>query len=530
MTSTTTQARCAVLLLLPLCAAAGGGSSSFADGFESVEPEDIELHLWNVAGADLEGRDSPSAGLERAAVYLETCWEDAGLRPLKEGSYRLPFEHTLVRPAPKGCGLRLEAGEQGGQPRDFELGRDFVPLAGCEGQAEGELVFAGFGIDARKERYNDLQGSSLRGKIVIILEGEPRHKKRFDGPELSRYASLWSKLDDLGDERAAGVLVVRRAPLPQPGRPREIAAAEAPALGFRHTWASWMGVGRERVPSKLPPTLEISAECASALLGQDVLELAQGLDRTARARKIARTELSVSLSSRTERGQVSIDNVGAVVRGSDPQLAGEYVVVGAHYDHIGVDSRGRIGYGADDNGSGTAALLEVAQAMALAQPRRSVMFLAFAAEEDGMLGSAAFCERPSVDASSLVAMLNMDQIGRGEDDEVTVFGIESNPDLEDTLDEARKLRKTGVRKIVSKIPSGSAGLWKRSDHYSFHEIGVPALFFFEGLPISDNEDYHTWRDTIEEVDVGKVVHSARLVFNTAWLLANDDARPRAPRD
>jgi hypothetical protein len=535
MTRPSTQP-CLGAALLALTLASSGGSApqskEFAAGFASIEEDDVELHLWNLAGSALEGRDSPSAGLERAATYIETRWREAGLEPLQAESYRMSFKRTMERPVAADCGLQLEAGEpsESGELEavDFDLGTDFVPLSGCGGEASGELVFAGFGIDAKKERYNDLQGSSLQRTIVMILEGEPRHKKRFDGPEVSRYALIWSKLEDLHDERVAGVLVVRRPPAAQEGRPKSAPELDPPSLGFRHTWASWSGERPAQIPNRLPPALEISPECASALLGEDVLELARGLDRTARARKIQRTGRDVTLKSATERGEVEIDNVGGIVRGSD--LPEEFVILGAHYDHVGVDPRGRIGYGADDNASGTSALIELAEAMALAAPRRSVMFLAFAAEEDNLLGSAAFCDKPTINPDSIVAMLNMDMLGRGERNEVTVFGAERNDDLDKALSQAKKLRKTGIRKIVTKIPASADGLWSRSDHYNFHEIGVPSLFFFEGLPISDNKDYHTWRDTVEQIDLAKVVTSSKLIFNTAWLLANDDERPAASRD
>jgi Zn-dependent M28 family amino/carboxypeptidase len=186
-----------------------------------------------------------------------------------------------------------------------------------------------------------------------------------------------------------------------------------------------------------------------------------------------------------------------------------------------------VGVGADDNGSGTAALLEVAQAMARAGPRRSVYFCAFAAEEDGLLGSAAFCEDPPLPASSMVAMVNMDMIGVGDSGEVVVLGLEQNPLLKVHLDRARKLSKTGVRRVR---PIADRSLFRRSDHFSFHRIAVPTLFLFEGYPLEQNPDYHTWRDTLDKVDMEKVTRTARLAFNFAWILANADDRPPPPRE
>jgi Zn-dependent M28 family amino/carboxypeptidase len=281
------------------------------------------------------------------------------------------------------------------------------------------------------------------------------------------------------------------------------------------------------LPRERPPTLEITPACAQALLGFDVLAVAAELDRSGKARRPLRTGRRARISASTREAPVRIDNVVGWVRGSDPELAGEVVVVGAHYDHVGVDDRGRVGHGADDTASGTAALIVAAEAFARAPARRSLLFCAFAAEEDGLVGSAELCRRPPVDPRQLVAMLNMDMIGRGEADAVAVIGVPRNPDLGKVLERARKLAGTGVRDLETRR---GEELWTRSDHYSFHRIGVPSLFFFEGLPISRNPDYHTWRDTPDQLDFDKIARTARLVFNTAWLLANDAARPDAPRD
>jgi Zn-dependent M28 family amino/carboxypeptidase len=231
------------------------------------------------------------------------------------------------------------------------------------------------------------------------------------------------------------------------------------------------------------------------------------------------------MSSETEQRSVPIDNIVGILKGRDETLAAEYVVIGAHYDHVGVDTRGRVGCGADDNASGVAAMLEIVSALAQAGPRRSILACAFAAEEDGLIGSKALCDKLPVPRDKLVAMINLDMVGRGEAGEVAVLGLIENPKLEDVLERAKKLAPTKIKNIVMRQ---GQDLFARSDHYSFHQIGVPVLFFFEGLPIDKNKDYHTWRDTIDLVDVDKIGRTARLVFNTAWLLADDDERPPKP--
>jgi Zn-dependent M28 family amino/carboxypeptidase len=274
------------------------------------------------------------------------------------------------------------------------------------------------------------------------------------------------------------------------------------------------------------PVHEITEAVASRLLGEDVAALAERIDRTGKPLRRDLDEVTVYLEAGFEERAVSMDNVVGLLRGSDEDLATEYVVLGAHYDHLGVDPWGRIAYGADDNASGSAAVLEVAEALAAAGPRRSVLFAFFAAEEDGLIGSTRFCEEPPVPRDALVAMINMDMLGRGEVDEVYVLGTDQNPGFEELLVRARKLEPTRVKKVVTDT---GRDFWERSDHFPFHEIGVPVLFFFENYPETENPDYHTYRDTIESVDCEKITRSTRIIFNTAWLLTTDDERPEAPR-
>lgn len=518
-----------------LASGADRAEGARAVGFKTILEKDLERHLVQLASGSLEGRDSPSLGLERAAEYIEARFEEIGLTPARGDDYRMAFDYgsSLPLPVEKDCSLTLT--DDGGEPQAFEYGQDFVPVAYADGEGQGSLVFLGFGIEERKERYHEISKRHVKGRVALIVEGEPNHYKKFDGQEVTRAASLWRKLGDLADAGAAAVLVARRERGPSSSSGGEEDAG--PRIGFRHTWAHWKGEQMTRVPrelpSKLPPTLEVTMDCASALLGEDVGELARRMDRTAKTQHREEDDRIVRVSAKSVEGPVMVDNVVGLLRGSDPELAEEYVVIGAHYDHVGVDERGRIGFGADDNASGTAALIELAEALAESPPRRSVLFCAFGAEEDGLVGSRAFCDDPPVPASAMVAMLNMDMIGRGKDSEVVVLGVAANPSFEDLLERARKLGGTGVKDVVvarKRVELGNQErLWERSDHYPFHQEGVPAMFFMEGLPIGANADYHTWRDTIDLLDLDKMLRTTRLVFNTVWLLATDAERPPAPR-
>jgi hypothetical protein len=565
--------------LSPAVLTRGGDPSTAA--FEAIAANDLRAHVAYFADPVREGRDTPSLGLESSARYIrqqfardglaclpdsEQVWSDVAKLPLPSedarvasgtaparGTYLRPFRRKLPEPDPEVCSLALSSGAK---REEFKLGHDFVPILGCAGAAQGELVFVGFAIDSKPDHYDDISGIDVRGKIALIVEGEPRHPRAFAGPVVSPAASLWPKVDKLTQLGVAGILAVRRTPeLPEKSSAKNEHAPAAPSappvpgasdpkregetskrgandastssdLGFRYEWALFNGAEREHAPKTCAPALEVSAACAAELLGEDVAALAGKIDKTLHPFHPRSAGRIVAFRSQTREAEVRADNVAGLVRGSDAKLAEEFVVVGAHYDHIGVDARGRIGYGADDNASGSAALLEIARALSLSPPRRSVILCSFAGEEEGLLGSMAFCARLPVGRDKIVAMVNLDMVGRGNANEVAVLGIVQNPALEKVLDRAKLLHPTGVQQIVMRQ---GEDLFQRSDHYSFHQLGIPVLFFFEGLPIEKNPDYHTWRDTPDLIDYEKVLHTTRLTLNTVWLLSNDEARPPKPQ-
>jgi hypothetical protein len=443
----------------------------------------------------------------------EFGYEDAGedARP----SFLRPYRVQHEAPVPEECSLVVVVG---GEEFEFTFGRDFVPVSRCVGSARGELAFVGFGIDAPNERYDDFKGARLQGKVALVFEGEPRHRRRFDGAEITADGSLWRKLGHLGDAGVRAVLVVRRTP-------EGAEDDEENLLDFRHSFARFANERPPRTPRSRPPVLEISMAAASRLLDTDAAKLVARMDKSSRPVSLKLSGREISLDSTTTQRPVRVDNVVGLLPGSDPRLREEVVILGAHYDHIGVDARGRIGTGADDNASGTSAMLAVIEALAADPPSRTVLACAFSGEEDGLVGSRELARNLPVDRGRIVAMVNLDMLGFGDDDEVAVIGLRQNPGLATLVERARKHSKTGIRKLVTK---GGEDLFRRSDQFSFHQIGLPTLFFFEGLPISRNVDYHTWRDRIEGVSVRKITRSARLVRNAVWLLATDDRRPPAP--
>ena len=540
------------LCLPPGSPGPGPAPSSFQDraaGEKSITAADLAKHLVQIASPEMEGRDTPSVGLSRAQDYVAEAWFAAGValppdltalgaeltaeerRTKTLELYRRSYPIPGALPDADGSSFGLEVAPL--EPKQFQLGRDFVPLSHAGGEARGEVTFLGYGIDSSEEKFDEIPDKGLKGRIALIVEGEPRTPKRFEGPELSLDASLWFKLVNLKKAGAEGALVVRRPPKRPKGSPglgQPSKELEPPAMGFRHTFATWNDQranreGRDPQRLEMVPALEITMAAASEILGEDVEALISRVDSTLRPLRKDGKQRVVTLRSKVKRGDVEASNLVGWIPGADGQAAREVVIVGAHLDHIGVDERGRIGAGADDNASGSAALLEVVQALCAARPRRSVLVCAFSGEEDGLLGSKAVAGRLPVDVRSVVAMVNLDMVGFGDKGACAVLGVVQNPSLEKLVQRAQKLSRTGIREVdICK----DEGLFTRSDHYSFHTLGIPVLFFLENGSLDANVDYHTWRDTLDRLDQEKVLNVARLAYNCTWLLTDDEHRPPAP--
>ena len=270
---------------LVLFAVSGGSTpeprAEHGKGFASITAKDVEAHLREVASAPLEGRDTPSVGLVRAGDYIIDRFSEAGLEGAgPNGGFRIAWSRSL--PAPKTSGCRLILTPEDGEKIEFVLTEDYVPLPNSNGKGAGRPVFCGFGISSKKEKYNDLKKADLDGNVAVILDGEPRHKRKFDGEIVSPDADIHVKLKNLAEAGAVAVVIVRRPPADQP---KDMDPA---GIGFRHTWASWMPSSGQRDPRIKRETslavVEVTPETADRILGGDVLATAEKMDRRAKAR------------------------------------------------------------------------------------------------------------------------------------------------------------------------------------------------------------------------------------------------------
>jgi len=505
----------AVPLGLALLVAAVGVGDSLPEPLrtrlDTVVVEDLKRHTTFLTAVECAGRDTPQEGLTRARDYLVEQHRRFGL---ESGSPDASYLHAFDVPSvtwSAGDHLTILAAPGIQEPLLFKPGVDFVPVRGsANGAVEGEVVFCGYGIADVAEKYDDFKGVDVRDRIVAVLLHEPRENRKgraFKGEEWTAHGAITSK-HKAAEERGAKAVIVFTDPLNHPDR--SVLKGEHPLYG---------SLGNRRGGPKIP-VVHASGEVADALFGKGkLLEWQKGLDqRLAGAPRLiagVRVKLEVALRD----ASIAVHNVVAAKPGSDPERRDEWIVVGAHYDHVGVDEYGRIFHGADDNGSGTSCLLEIAEAIAPPEVtfRRSVLLIHFAAEEKGLLGAAAFCRKPYFPADKMLAMVNMDMVGRGRPHEIDAAGLANSTDFQALVRKATALSRARL-----KVGNGGMQFFQRSDQYEFWRLGVPVLFFMEP---EEHPDYHKVTDTMDKLVWGKIAETAKVVTGLVWLLSEADERP-----
>ena len=446
----------------------------------------------------MEGRRAGTVGADRAARHIAQAFKDVGLRPGGDGGgYLQAFQvSTGIRLGAVNALTLLTPGS-----RQLALGTEFMPLAvSADGDVEGQVVFVGYGITAPDLSYDDYTGVDARGKIVLAMTGEPRAKdpaSPFRRPEAYHYAERGHKIINAREHGARAILLV-----PHPTVTRDA----LPALsGISQPWAL--------------VAAQITRGVADALLagtGQRLAPVAEGIDRTLAPRSfpLADTRVKLTVGLVRERGQTA--NVVGLLPGSDPRLRDEAIVIGAHYDHLGhggegslaPDQLGAVHPGADDNASGTAAVMALARAFAAAGGApRTLVFAAFAGEELGLLGSSHYVKQPPLPLDKTVLMVNLDMVGRLRDGKLYVGGVDSGTGLRRVLEEAG--RGLGLTPQLRGDP------FAPSDHTVFYTAGRPVLFLFTGA----HDDYHRPSDTWEKINAPGlqtvVTFAARLVETVA---------------
>ena len=466
-------------------------------------PERLLDDVKALAAPAMAGRRSGSPGGEAAARYIARAFRSAGLVPAGDtGDYEQAFDvPTGVR---LGAANSLAIVAPGA--RTLAPGRDFTPLTvSGDGARSGEIVFAGYGITAPDLGYDDYAGIDVRGKIVLLMTGEPRGSdptSPFRKPEAYHYSERRHKVINAREHGAAAVLLVTH-----PGATSDV----LPALtGVAQPW-SVLAVAVVR------PV----ADALLASSGTSLAAAAEAIDRALAPRSFAVPGVRVAVEVTLVRERSATTNVIGILRGSDPALRDEAVVVGAHYDHLGLGGEGSLAPdlvgvvhpGADDNASGTAAIMELARRFAAGVQPRTLVFVAFAGEEMGLLGSAEYVRRPPVPLGRTVAMVNLDMVGRPREGKVYVAGVDSGSGLRTLVSDAA--RGVALRPELRGDP------FAPSDQTSFYAAGRPVLFLFTGA----HDDYHRPSDTWDKIDARGLAAVTELAGRIVAALATAPVPP-----
>ena len=521
-----------------------------APGNESITQSDLRADLFFLAGDAMRGRLTDTNENRATADYIRARFERAGLKPIASGNSYFHNYNLMTATLGEGNSLVVSPVEGGtGAAREYKSGQEYYPQRfSATGRVKGQVVFGGFGITAPKWNYDDYK-NRLDGKIVLVLDHEPGErdaKSPFEGVVTAEPAVAWRKALAAQEKGAAGILFVSDVHNhPDPANFEQAARnfwPSAPARIPNYTLATW--ADRIRIPAaQISPAL---AETLLAGSGKTLAELARQADTGGGAANLGINGIVIELRTAVDRHIVPDRNVLGLIEGSDPKLKDEWVLVTAHFDHDGVNGT-QILNGADDNGSGTVALLEIADAYALAaqqgqRPKRSVLFCAWNSEERGLLGAWAYTEFPPAPLANIAGLLNMDMIGRNEEVQVgggnrfnglEVQSAESNANAVNMMGFARAPELAAVvdaanagigLDIKKRYDNNSSNLVRRSDQWPFLQRGVPALGFMTGL----HPDYHTQYDRPEKINYVKMEKIARLIHQASWNLANAAARSEEP--
>ena len=501
-------------------------------------PDVIKSEIGYLASDELRGRGSGEPGNEKAAQFVAQEFARVGLKPLgtskqrdpkaaiDSSGYFQPFLFVAGRVVGKNNHLTIHyPGKNGGVKVLLQAGTGFEPSSiSGSGSAEGKILFVGYGIHAPKANHDDYAGMAVKDSIVLLLAGSPK-----DDPHspLADYAEIYPKATQARDMGAKAILVI--SPKAPDGQTQS-------RTGF------------DNVSDAGIPVLRLRRNAAEAILqsaGKNLDALQQGANDgknvSAALESIAQVQADVKKVEKVTA------NVIGMIEGSDPILKNEYVIIGAHVDHLGMGGPGSLAkssapaihHGADDNASGAAGVMELAKyfsegrgkrekgkgqtrlstlaSQPSIRPRRSIILMCFSGEELGLFGSDWYSKHPIVPLAQTVAMLNMDMIGRLRDSKLTVIGSGTAKEWNSLLDDVNK--SAGFE--LGKSESGFGA----SDQQSFYTKNVPVLFFFTGT----HSQYHTPEDTVDLINAEGESKVLRLVADCVTRIADNPARPTFQR-
>ena len=475
-----------------------------------ISAGEMRTNLYVLASDAYEGRETGKEGQKMAAKYIASYYKSCGIPPYKDSTYYQTYPLNMIKPVPADVSIN---GKQYAGNKDYY---NFPGIAEQKQEAS-EVLFLGYGIE--EENYNDYGGANVNGKVVMILAGEPYNKEGNSLISGKKQASFWAgyqkaKTDKARESGAKALLVVVN----------DVAKG---VEDNRHKLET-PSVKLESNPGQEMPVIYISKEMADAILVKmSVEKIAGKISKSGKPyKKKLKANLVIGIKNTSEK--IQAENVLGYVEGSD--LKNELVVITAHYDHLGKE--GNVVFnGADDDGSGTVAVMQLAKAFAQAKkegrgPRRSMLFMNVSGEEKGLLGSSYYTSNPVYPLENTVCDLNIDMIGRMDEKHKTpdyIYLIGSDKLSSELHSISEKNNKTYTNLALDYTYNDEKDknrYYYRSDHYNFAKKGIPVIFYFNGV----HADYHKETDEVEKIDFEKMEKITKLVFFTAWEIANRNER------
>ncbi len=486
----------------------------------TITAEDLRQHLMVIASDEFEGRETGEPGNEKAAAYIADHFKQLGLPPVVDGQYFQPVKFSWTK-WEKETGILINQ-------QKFKHLWDFIAFdernPALTELTTDEVVFLGYGID--DPEYSDYKGRKVKDKVLMIYQGEPFTKNGKSQLTGTGTASDWTnnwqrKLDVAKAKGAKAVLFI------------EDDIKSIVAGNFRSFIEARMVLDESETGPTYLPNAYISTKMMEAIAGKRFKKVIKARKRMQKKGKSRAVKLKTDLSLKLIKNEKILEGVNVLgyIEGTDPQLKDELVILTAHYDHLG--KRGKdIFNGADDNGSGTSTILEVAEAFAKAKadgqgPRRSVLCMLVTGEEKGLLGSEFYTANPVFPLNKTVANVNVDMVGRVDEkyaDNPNYIYVIGSDRLSTELHEINETANSTYTNLVLDYTYNAEDdpnrYYYRSDHYNFAEKGIPAIFYFNGT----HTDYHRPSDTVEKINFEKMAIIGQLVFHTAWELANRNQR------
>ena len=474
---------------------------------ETITEDELKDHLYIYASDEFEGRDTGAPGQKKAVEYLKKEYETMGIPSVIEGNYFQTVPLNIVKTPKVSISVNGES---------FNYYDDFISqTAAATGTVSvSEVVYAGYGID--DEKYSDYTNLDVKGKVVVVKGGEPKDKAGNNILSGGKEASKWSNgRQALSSKRTAAKDNGAKALFFMDSE-----LFNRYATFFKEREATG-GSKRLSLPAKEGDDPEIYDFLISEKMGK---ALVGNINESTETATVA-TKLDMNYESITE--SMPSENVAAMITGSEKP--DEYIVISAHLDHVGVNAKGEIFNGADDDGSGTVSLLEVAEAFKTAAdkghtPKRSVIFLHVTGEEKGLLGSRYYTDyEPLKPLANTVANLNIDMVGRidpkreGDRNYIYLIGADKlSTELHEISEEVNKTFTNIELDYTYNDENDPNRFYYRSDHYNFAKNNIPIIFYFNGT----HDDYHRHTDTPDKINYDLLENRSRLVFHTAWELAN----------